>query len=205
MHNGFVQMHGEKMAKSEGNVVTIRELLNDWPGEVLRFNMLKTHYRQPFDWTENGLEESARTIEGWRRTLSRFPRESTENAPQEFVAALEDDLNTPRALTAMHQLGRTANRVGRLAGGPPDESTQPTEAEVVSAAAKLRGCLALLGIDLMPMTKDLPEEALELIKARAAARSAKNFEESDRIRDELAKMGVVLHDTKDGTTWEVAR
>jgi cysteinyl-tRNA synthetase len=214
MHNGFLQVEGEKMSKSLGNFVTIRELLDTdtfggrkWSGDALRLAMLRTHYRQPIDWTVKGLVEAESTIQGWRRILNRFPRDVVEFAPLPFVEALADDLNTPRALAVLHDYGRRANRVGDLAGGLPTGDGL-SEADIVSGAARLRGCLAVLGFaisDEKPSAKALPEIIMKLMAARDAARKAKNFAESDRIRDELAAMGVVLKDTKDGTTWEIAR
>src|SRR6201997_4461336 len=109
MHNGFLQVEGEKMSKSLGNFVTIRELLADWPGEVLRLNMLRTHYRQPIDFTIAGLKESWKTLERWYEVTEPL----VDPAPdRDFFAALEDDLNTPAAIASLHQADPSA-----LAGG----------------------------------------------------------------------------------------
>ena len=131
MHNGFLQVEGEKMSKSLGNFVTIRELLKDWPGEVLRFNMLRSHYRQPIDWTLRGLKESAWTLQRWYGGLDRSapPKPSVK-----LLDALGDDLNTPQALAVLHQslgglelagglkfLGFSADREIILVGLPLDE------------------------------------------------------------------------------------
>ena len=183
MHNGFVQMEGEKMAKSEGNVMTIRDLLADWPGEVLRFCMLRTHYRQPIDWTLKGLEESYSVL----RSMTDHPefmRGSGEAFAPTVLEALTDDLNTPKAIAELHAL------YGK------------------GEFAALGPTLRALGFRQRPESKRAVDgsQVDGLIAARIAARKAKNFKESDRIRDELAAMGVVLHDKKDGTTtWEVAR
>src|SRR5882724_7214827 len=99
MHNGFLQVEGEKMSKSLGNFVTIRELLADWPGEVLRLNMLKTHYRSPIDWTVKGLEESAKTLDDWYWVAADGEGPQPANA---VVEALSDDLNTAQMITALH-------------------------------------------------------------------------------------------------------
>lgn len=102
MHNGFLQVEGRKMSKSLGNFLTIRELLNDWPGDVLRFNMLRTHYRQPIDWTVRRLKESHAILKGW---YGRTDMASAAPAFEgEFALALNDDLNTPRAIAALHAL-----------------------------------------------------------------------------------------------------
>jgi len=194
MHNGFLQVEGEKMSKSLGNFVTIHELLKDWPGEVVRMTMLQTHYRQPINWTVAGLRETQRNLDHWYAL-------TTEVEPGYLCAdaldALLDDLNTPKAFAALHELR------GEAAKG------------VKPAAACLKGSGRLLGLLQMsasawksfrPASLVIDEaKVINLIDARTAARKAKNFKESDRIRDELAAMGVVLKDSKDGTTWEIAR
>src|SRR5262245_53121066 len=182
MHNGFLQVEGEKMAKSVGNFITIRELLRDWPGEVLRFNMLRTHYRQPIDWTARGLEESYNTLQ----TLTDWPGFDQGQDAALAPAVLEplcDDLNTPRAIAELHAL----HRAGDL--------------------AQLGSTLRALGFLRRPESqRDVDKDkVVSLIDARNAARKAKNFQEADRIRDELAAMGVVLKDSKGGTTWEITR
>jgi len=194
MHNGFLQVEGEKMAKSAGNFITIHELLKDWPGEVLRLNMLRTHYRQPIDWTLKGLEESTKVLDGWY--------EITGDAEPGYLCAdamdaLADDLNTPKALTALHELRGEAAKGARPA------------AACLKASARLFGLLQKPAAEWTALRRaslTIDESKVAgLIDARNAARKAKNFQESDRIRDELARMGVVLKDSKDGTTWEIAR
>ncbi|HWK86798.1 MAG TPA: cysteine--tRNA ligase [Xanthobacteraceae bacterium] len=183
MHNGFLQVEGEKMSKSLGNFITIRQLLNDgWPGEAIRFNMLRTHYRQPLDWTNKQLEESQKIL----RTLTDFPgyaNDGPEGIAPPVLEALADDLNTPQAIAELHALHK-AKKFDALA---------PT-----LRALGLKRPADQIKVDAAAVGK--------LIDARLAARKAKNFAESDRIRDELKAMGVVLKDNKDGTTsWEVAR
>ncbi|HZQ11963.1 MAG TPA: cysteine--tRNA ligase [Pseudolabrys sp.] len=194
MHNGFLQVEGEKMAKSAGNFVTIHELLRDWPGEVLRLNMLRTHYRQPIDWTVKGLEESTKVLDGWYDlTADAAPGYLCADA----LDALADDLNTPKALAALHEL-----RAEALKGAKP-------AAACLKASAQLIGVLQGTAADWKARRRASAaideSKVAGLIDARNAARKAKNFKESDRIRDELAAMGVVLKDSKDGTTWEIAR
>ncbi|NEL52331.1 class I tRNA ligase family protein, partial [Escherichia coli] len=105
MHNGFLQVEGEKMSKSLGNFVTIREVLADWPGEVVRLNMLKTHYRSPIDWTLRGLEESAKAVDDWYRTAGDL----REGRPADAVIeALRDDINTPLMVAVLHGLRNEA-------------------------------------------------------------------------------------------------
>ncbi len=104
MHNGFLQVEGEKMSKSLGNFVTIRELLADWPGEVVRLNMLRTHYRQPIDWTMRGIQESQKTLDAWYDIIGDIQMPDDVEIDEEVVTSLCDDLNTPSALTRLHAL-----------------------------------------------------------------------------------------------------
>lgn len=189
MHNGFLQVESEKMSKSLGNFFTIHDLLQDWPGEVLRFNMLRTHYRQPIDWTVRGLEESEKTLDRWYG-MSEDRRTATLSAA--VVNALADDLNTPRMMAELHALdGQGAHE--ELAANLHALGFLTDSPEAWKARRQ-----ATLSVD--PATVDA------LIAARKEARAAKNWPESDRIRDELAALNVVVKDNKDGTTtWEVAR
>ena len=215
MHNGFLQVEGEKMSKSLGNFVTINELLETerfggrrWPGEVLRLAMLKTHYRQPIDWTVKALEEAESTIRSWEpivRHISNHPGDAPKRVSEEVLEALFDDLNTAKAMAALHALARIA----RSGDG--------------NAAALLAGTADFLGLrrpawdaaEQALVFKVVTDDALDrkvetLITARLDARRAKNFAESDRIRDELAAMGIQLKDGKDAdgqptTTWQVKR
>ena len=185
MHNGFLQVEGDKMSKSLGNFTTIHDLLKDWPGEVVRFTMLQTHYRQPINWTVSGLKESQRNLDHWYELTA------------EAVDALLDDLNTPKAFGALHELRAEAAKGAKPA------------AACLKASAQLIGLLQLPAAKwaaFRPASVSIDEgKVRNLIEARAAARAAKNFKESDRIRDELAAMGVVVKDSKDGTSWEIAR
>jgi cysteinyl-tRNA synthetase len=194
MHNGFLQVEGEKMAKSLGNFVTIRDLLKDWPGEAIRLTMLLTHYRQPLNWTTNGLRESQRTLDHWYElTGDAAPGTLCADA----INALADDLNTPRAIASLHELRADAAKGRKAAAGSLKASAQFVGLLQHTAAEWTSFRPASVAIDENRVTT--------LIAARNAARQAKNFQESDRLRDELAKMGVVVKDTKNGTTWEIAR
>ena len=206
MHNGFLQVEGEKMSKSLGNFVTIRELLsnenfggNQWHGYVLRLAMLMTHYRQPIDWTVNRLIDARRMLKDWIDTAIGFDEGDRCLSP-ELIEPLSDDLNSAGVISVLHGLHREAR--GRL---------NPI------AATQLNVALRFLGIWNGEDTKEIysygikegdgPSESdvLPLLDARAAARARKDFKESDRIRDQLAAMGVVIKDSKEGTTWEIAR
>ena len=197
MHNGFLQVEGQKMAKSLGNFVTIRELLDTegfggraWPGEVLRLAMLRTHYRQPIDWTVRALEEAERTLDRWYAAADGV---AAGEPAQAFLDELSDDLNTPSAIAALHGLMGDAGTRG--AG---------------VASARLLGLLAetpATWAARRETSADVDVAAVDaLIAERLAARRGKRWAESDRIRDELAARGVVLKDNKDGTTsWDVGR
>ncbi|WP_439924895.1 cysteine--tRNA ligase [Nitrobacter sp. JJSN] len=207
MHNGFLQVEGEKMSKSLGNFVTINELLTTekfggrkWPGEVLRLNMLRTHYRQPIDWTTKALEESEtilrricgriKQFDYARRGMAVKERSVQLNLSPEILEALVDDLNTPLMVS----------RVGELNYDDDfDQALLSIGIDVFSYARWLRSQEQQAGSNVD-----------ELVAARLEARKRKDFKESDRIRDELAAMGVVLKDGKDAdgkpvTTWEIAR
>jgi cysteinyl-tRNA synthetase len=202
MHNGFLQVEGEKMAKSLGNFVTIRDLLKNWPGEVLRFNMLRTHYRQPIDWTTKGLEESRRTLDHWYEIVRDTPMSLEADPDPELIGSICDDLNTPSALTRLHAL---ASDIRGPASGLRDLEAKRT----FKASAAFLGLLTLTKREFVesdPHRFAVDEDrVIALIKSRNEARKAKNFKEADRIRDELLAMRVVVKDTKDGTSWELAR
>ena len=188
MHNGFLQVEGEKMSKSLGNFVTIREVLADWQGDVVRLAMLSAHYRQPINWTLKGLEEAEKALASF---FDAAAAEADARPAPGVLEALADDLNTPKALAEMHGLRHAAGRkalAGTLAffGFRADDFAEWREARAPAPALA-------------------PEEIDRRIAAQLDARKAKNFAEADRIRDELAALGVVLKDSKDGTTWEVAR
>jgi cysteinyl-tRNA synthetase len=200
MHNGFLQVESEKMSKSIGNFVTIRELLADWHGEVLRLNMLKTHYRSPIDWTISSLEESRKVLDSWYDIVGDNTR-ATGKVDEEFGALLGDDLNTSGAITRLHAIA--SSRIG----------TSGKEQIDIKSRLKLSAMLlGLLGQTKKEYLTSDPKVILvnkdvvnALIANRAAARARKDFKESDRIRDELAAMRVVIKDSKEGTTWEIAR
>ncbi|MBM3529272.1 MAG: cysteine--tRNA ligase [Alphaproteobacteria bacterium] len=199
MHNGFLQVEGEKMSKSLGNFVTIRESLERWPGTVLRFQMLKTHYRQPIDWTRKSTETAALEL-GVFENFTQFVGDRPGELPNELIDALADDLNTPLAISVLHKLAEEC----RKSGDPWSK-----------AACDLKASCKFLELDLSNVSHrkiyerqhgKIDEDKIKrLVDARAVARTKRDWKESDRIRDELAAMGVVLKDSKDGTTWEIAR
>ena len=199
MHNGFLQVESEKMSKSLGNFITIRESLADWPGEVLRLNMLKTHYRSPIDWTSKGLEESARTLDDWYAVAADA---SGDRPADSVIEALSDDLNTAQMIAALHGLRNAAASGGEKERGEFAASLRLVGLLSETAAGWKSRKQQASGVDAQQVDR--------LIAHRAAARVRKDFKESDRIRDELAAMGVAIKDGKDAdgkpvTTWEIAR
>ena len=206
LHNGFLQVEGEKMSKSLGNFVTIREVLKDWPGEVVRLAMLRTHYRQPIDWTVKGLEESSKTIDRWYAEVGdTSPADSP--APT-VVDALVDDLNTPAAIAELHKLA-SSGTFGSFTFGIASFG-QRSQAEVLKSSANLMGLLTQRASDRHREKLDdrqIDAAAVNaLIDARNTARAAKNWSQSDLLRDQLKMMGVAVKDNKDGTsTWEAVR
>jgi cysteinyl-tRNA synthetase len=203
MHNGFLQVEGAKMAKSEGNFVTIRELLADWPGEVLRLNMLRTHYRQPIDWTMAGILESQKVLDHWYDIVADMPMPIGIDADEEVVGSLCDDLNTPSALTRLHAL---AGEIRTSASG----LRQLELRNKLKVSGTFLGVLAFTKGEALknhPHRRIVDADKVNaLVDARNAARKAKNFREADRIRDELKTMNIELEDHKDGTTtWKASR
>jgi cysteinyl-tRNA synthetase len=196
MHNGFLEVEAKKMSKSEGNFVTIRDLLEtdafggrSWSGAALRLAMLRTHYRSPIDWTAKALEDAEYELEDWHDALSD---DIAGTLASPVLNALSDDLNTSLAITEIRQLVR-AKKFPELAGS----------LELLGIrVGKDSGFKPLLRRQLGEAHDQLIEG---LVTARTAARARKDFKESDRIRDELAAMGVVIKDSKEGTTWEIAR
>lgn len=207
MHNGFLQVEGQKMSKSLGNFTTIADVLKDWPGEVARFNMLRTHYRQPIDWRASALEESKAILANWIASLRNAALSFTEQniqyyreyqVPPAVIDALSDDLNISEAISAMH---------GFAKGRDPLDGHRLMASMLMLGITDFDQLRAQLKFDESQMDSGLPRERIvRLVEDRLLARHQKNWAESDRIRDELAAMGIAIKDNKDGTTsWEIKR
>jgi len=210
MHNGFLQVEGQKMSKSLGNFVTIDQLLTDWhgygwPGEAIRFNMLQTHCRQPTDWTAENLDHSHKTLWDWYGALESAGVEAGKK-PRGFLEALEDDLNTPGAIAELHRLNHE-KRYGELLWGLQLMGFSGRRDQIGRLANAVGHAAGRSTATAISSTEDIKA----LIGARIAARKAKNWAEADRIRDELVIMRVVIKDAKNPATgeietnWEFAR
>jgi cysteinyl-tRNA synthetase len=192
MHNGMLQVNGEKMSKSLGNFFTVREILAKAPAEAVRLLLLRTHYRSLLDFSDQGLAEAKKELDRFYRALERFPALEPGTTPPAVLEALCDDLNTPLALSEMHGLADAA-----MAG---DEQ----------AAASLKAAGAVLGLlrqtpnDWFRGGGDDAAEIDALIAERLAARATKNFARADAIRTELTARGIVVEDGPNGSTWRRA-
>jgi cysteinyl-tRNA synthetase len=256
MHNGFLEVEGDKMSKSLGNFVTIRDLLGKWPGDVLRLQMLMAHYRSPIDWTEVRAVQANTELEDWSHVLQAYYLwpDDMFPPPTAITRVLADDLDTPNALTvlrelysrakkgtqedilefaascrllgfrhldkpglfeqgtsgigegAAHLLFENADRVQALraayanTAGPTVISSIKSEIEHTGVKVEVDD---KINIELVLGDRSgIEAKVSDLISLRTAARARKDFKESDRIRDELAAMGVVLKDSKNPTTGE---
>ena len=202
LHNGFLNVDNEKMSKSLGNFFTIRDVLKSFDGETLRFFMLRTHYRSPFNFSDPLLADARTALRRLYTALDGIPLPAVDvglpalidwTQPQAaaFKAAMDEDFNTPGALAVLFELANECNR-----------SRSVETATLLRALAGTLGVLQQAPSAYLQAGSVLDDAAVTaLIDARAAAKSAKNFAEADRIRQELAGLGIALKDSAAGTTW----
>jgi len=201
VHNGFVTVEGRKMSKSLGNVLLVRDLLGEAPGEAIRFALLGAHYRQPLDWSTDGLVQARRGLDRLYGVL-RDLGDATDNACppgllDAFEAALEDDLNFPAAIAELFRIAKAARQATTVA----DRATYK------AALREAGGLLGLLQQDPVAWLQQSVEEDHDtatiqrLVEARLAARAGRDYATADRIRAELAALGITVEDRADGSAW----
>lgn len=204
MHNGYLTINGEKMSKSLGNFLTIHDALKNTPGETLRYALLSAQYRQPLDWSAETLKQARASIDRLYHALRQVqdiepPSGKQQNTPQEITAALEDDLNTPVALSHLHELATQLNKA-------------TTRSEKTHLKARLLAGGTIMGLLLQHPEKwfrwqpataaGLSDETINtLIEERRTARVTRNFQRADQIRDQLTAAGIELEDSTDSTRW----
>jgi cysteinyl-tRNA synthetase len=220
LHNSFVRWNAEKMSKSLGNTVTIRDLVARFPGEALRLFLVSTHYRSPMDFSTEGVEESYRALVRLYETRARIeaaagstplraaPLDPAPPRLAPLVAAMDDDLNTSGAIAVVFDLVREANRMldaGDVAGATAIRAELAATAEILGVGgqepaafldAERRRTLVAAGLD--------EEEVAARIRERGEARAARDWKRADAVRDALADQGIVLEDGAEGTVWRPA-
>ncbi len=204
LHNGLLRLGEDKMSKSQGNIISIREALAKYSGEALRLFILSSHYRSPLVYNDGAVEAQERALDRLRNALALEGGADTggpavDAAPfrERFVAAMDDDLNTPRALAALFDLARSINRGHEEGAG------------VSGAQSELRELAGILGLTLQAPDRgegaDVERYVELLIEIRSALREARQYALADRIRDGLSELGVTLEDKPQGTTWRAGR
>ncbi len=188
MHNGYITVNGEKMSKSLGNFITVRDALADYPGETIRYALLSGHYRSPIDFSFKALKESQNALDGLYRSIENASK--SDSLDDIFISALSNDLNTPLAISRIHELSRQANKGSK------------ESASLLLACGNLLG---LLNSDPINWFKDDKKfnknEIEELIILRNEARKNQNFILADKIRDDLEVKGIIIEDNAQGTNW----
>ena len=205
MHAGAVRVDGEKMSKSLGNFFTIREVLEKYHPEVVRYLLVSSHYRSPINYSEDSLKEAKGALERFYHALKGLPDAPAaggEAFVERFAAAMNDDFNSPEACAVLFEMVREVNRLR--------DTDLPTAAALAARLKELARVLGVLQLEADAFLQAGAEGKVDaaevdaLIAARLQARAEKNWAESDRIRDQLSAMGVILEDGKGGTTWRLA-
>ena len=202
LHNGYLMVEGEKMSKSLGNFFTVRDLLDQAPGEAIRLAMLSSHYHQPFDWTAEGLRQAKLSLDRMYialKSVEDIQAVGRDELPVTILTALEDDLNTPLAITHMHELVTALNKA-------TDDAHKARAKGALLAAGDVMGLLAQ---DADGWLKWAPEGASglsdgeidQLVEDRIAARKGRDFARADAIRKQLSDAGIALEDSPSGTSW----
>jgi cysteinyl-tRNA synthetase len=205
LHNGMLTFDGRKMSKSLGNTLQLHELLQKYPPDLLRYMLMKAHYRQPLDWSDSALEQARATLDGLYgtlRDLADIPAMAETALPEAFIAALTDDLNTPEALAVLARLAENARK-----------ATNPQDKKAAKAALLSAGkFLGLLQEGAEAWFQRSSGEAQvdaawveQVLAARDDARKRRDFAAADRFRDELAAKGIVIEDGPQGARWKLAQ
>ncbi len=206
MHSGAIRIDNVKMSKSLGNFFTIREVLDKYPDEVVRYFLISSHYRSPVNYSEDSLKEASIRLERLYTALKGLDVAGVTAAEgtrfeEKFMASMDDDFNTPEALASLFELVRELNTIR----AEDEQKAMPLAALLV----KLGGILGILQGDAESFLKsgaDVDEAWIEaMIQKRKDAKKARDFAEADRIREELASQGIILQDSREGTTWRIER
>ncbi|MFC1655290.1 cysteine--tRNA ligase [Patescibacteria group bacterium] len=208
LHNGFININEEKMSKSLGNFITLRDVLNKYSGDIIRYLYLQTHYRSPINFTDDLLEQSKNSIARLHDFVNSIKRVSDEGdahkevvdfikeAEKKFEESMDDDFETPEALAAIFELVKELNV---FAG-----KNQLTVTDKETILDFLKKVDAVFGVLLPQEQEELPDELMALIKEREEARASKDWAKSDEIRDTLKEKGVILEDLPEGTVWKLS-
>jgi len=196
VHNGFVTVEGDKMAKSEGNFVTVNQLKDRYQGEVIRLTMMLTHYRQPLNWTEENLKESKKILDKWYNFISDLETKNpkSENVSNEVLNSLYDDINTPQAIADLHKIFKSC------------KNNDQDSIDLFLNSAQFIGLMKNNPSDWLNWGKksSIDEKQLEiLINKRDEARAEGKYEDADKIRNEIENMGVILEDKDGKTSWRL--
>ena len=204
MHNGFVRINDEKMSKSLGNFFTVREVLKQYSAEVIRYFILTSHYRSPLNYSTQELESAKQALTRLYTTLRGLAVTATTSSDnpynQNFISVMNDDFNTPEALAVLFELSKEVNKL---------RDKEPTQAgQLGNELRRLGGIMGLLQLDpevfFQGQSATLSAAEIEyLITERQAARSRRDWEMADQIREQLQTKGIILEDTAQGTSWRI--